>query len=395
MKALYFDLSMGAAGDMLAAALLDLLDEPEGFVKEFNALGIPRVEMRLEDGESRGICGRRMRIIADGVDEGEETAHSEGRRHGHSTLNSIADIVGDLELSEKVRDDILAVYGSIAEAEAKVHGRPVPEVHFHEVGALDAVADVTAVCMLMDRLGADAVYASPVHVGSGTVRCAHGVLPVPAPATAELLKGIPSYGGDVRGELCTPTGAALLRRFVRSFGAQPLMAVLKIGNGLGAKEFESPNCLRVFYGDVEDSQKGFVCEICCNLDDMTGEAVGFVLELLMERGALDAFTVPINMKKSRPGILLCCVCRVEDKERMAGLLLRHTSTLGVRLNVLERVTLDREFETLSTPCGDVRIKSSGNRWKAEYEDLAQIAKTGDWTFSEAENYVRRFYYGKA
>jgi len=395
MKALYFDLSMGAAGDMITAALLDLLDRPDDFVEEFNALGIPKVEMRLEDGESRGIRGRRVRIIADGVEEGEEVSHSEGHHHHeHSTLNSIAEIVNRLALPDKVKGDILSVYGSIAEAEAKVHGRPVSEVHFHEVGALDAVADVTAVCMLMDRLGADTVYASPVHVGSGTVRCAHGVLPVPAPATAELLRGIPSYGGEVRGELCTPTGAALLRRFVRSFGAQPLMTVSGIGCGLGAKEFESPNCLRVFVGEVEDGRNGSVCEISCNLDDMTGEAVGFVLELLLEQGALDAFTVPINMKKSRPGVLLCCICRVEDKERMAGLVLRHTSTLGVRVNTLERVTLEREFETLVTPCGDVRIKSSGGRWKAEYEDLTRIARKENWTFAEAEEYVRKLYYGR-
>jgi len=395
MRALYFDLSMGAAGDMLTAALLDLLDEPEDFVKEFNSLGIPKVEMRLEDGESRGIRGRRVHIIADGVEEGEVLPHSEGHQHHeHSTLNSIAEIVNGLALSDKVKGDILAVYSSIAEAEAKVHGRPVSEVHFHEVGALDAVADVTAVCMLMDRLGADAVYASPVHVGSGTVRCAHGVLPVPAPATAELLMGIPSYGGKVRGELCTPTGAALLRRFIKSFGSQPLMTVSGIGCGLGAKEFESPNCLRVFVGEVEDGKSGAVCEISCNLDDMTGEALGFVLELLLEQGALDAFTVPIGMKKSRPGVLLCCICRVEDKARMAGLVLRHTSTLGVRVNMLERFTLERKFETLVTPYGDVRIKSSGGRWKAEYEDLAQIARVENWAFAEAEEYVKRFYYGR-
>ena len=280
-------------------------------------------------------------------------------------------------LPEKVQDDVMAVYGLIAEAESHAHGVPVEQIHFHEVGTMDAVADITMVCMLMDRLAPDKVVASPVHVGSGQVRCAHGILPVPAPATAYILRGVPSYGGAVRGELCTPTGAALLKYFVTSFGPMPVMSTQAIGYGMGQKDFEAANCVRALLGEDAGSADE-VTELSCNVDDMTAEEIGFAMERLFDAGALDVWTQPIGMKKSRPGTMICVLCRAEKEEELTRQLFFHTSTIGVRKVICARAVLDRETVTKETAWGPVRFKKvSGygvSREKAEYEDLARLAE---------------------
>lgn len=310
--------------------------------------------------------------------EHEHEHEHEQSHHHHSSLHDIEHMVrGHLALPRKVQDDVMAVYGLIAEAESHAHGVPVTEVHFHEVGAMDAVADITAVCLLMDRLAVDEVVVSPVHVGSGQVRCAHGTLPVPAPATAYILRDVPVYGGSIRGELCTPTGAALLKHFASRFGNMPVMRIQSIGCGMGKKDFEAANCVRAMLGETE-SHECEVCELSCNVDDMTGEAVGFAMDRLFEAGALDVYTIPIGMKKSRPGILMRVMCRNSDKEAMIQTVFRHTTTLGIRETVLRRYVLDRHIETVETPYGPVRRKvSSGygiERSKYEYEDISRIAK---------------------
>ena len=246
MKTLYLDCGMGAAGDMLSAALLELHPEPEQFVKRLNRLGIPKVEFQAEPAVKCGITGTHMTVKVDGMKEVSTDHHEEAHHyehhygehihhHAHHNMQSITAIVGKLDIPEEVKKDILAVYDLIAQAESHVHGRPVDEIHFHEVGSMDAVADVTAVCLLMHELKPESVVASPVHVGRGHVHCVHGILPVPAPATAWILQDIPTYGGKVRGELCTPTGAALLKYFVQEFGIHPPMRVVGIGYGCGQK----------------------------------------------------------------------------------------------------------------------------------------------------------------
>ena len=286
-------------------------------------------------------------------------------------------IIDALPLSAGVREGAKAVYGRIARAESAVHGQPVEQVHFHEVGALDAIADVVGVCALMERLAPERVAVSPVHVGCGQVRCAHGVLPVPAPATALILEGVPVYGGAIRGELCTPTGAALLAHFADGFGDMPAMAVERVGYGMGTKDFEWANCVRAMLGETPE-QPGEVCELSCNLDDMTGEEIGFALEALRGAGALDAWTGAIQMKKSRPGTLLCCLCPPEREREFALLMLRHTTTLGVRCRMLRRYALDREAVALDTPHGPVRGKRASGwgieRVKPEFDDLAALAR---------------------
>ena len=370
MKTLYIDCGMGAAGDMLAAALLELLPDKQAFLTQMNDLGLPGVEISAQRAVKCGITGTHFRVAIQGREEDEH-------HHAHSGLGQIHSLVEALPIPTMVKLDVLAVYRLIAQAESQVHGVPVEHIHLHEVGALDAVADITAVCLLLHRLNVEQIVASPVHVGSGSVCCAHGVLPVPAPATALLLQGIPSYGGEIAGELCTPTGAALLKHFVQKFGPQPMMATQAVGYGMGKKDFLRANCLRVLLGDTQQPGEE-ILELRCNLDDMTGEALGFAQERLLEAGALDVFTTAIGMKKCRPGILLTVLCRESDREKLVQCLFRHTTTLGIRETLCQRHTLARYVEQVETPWGQVRKKvSTGQgiyREKYEYEDLARLAK---------------------
>ena len=373
MKTLYLDCFMGCAGDMLTAALLELFDDPVAILTELNALGIPSVKFIREKSIKCGITGTHIRVFVHDEEECECGHH----HHHHSGMADIAPIVEHLALSQKVKQQVLDIYQIIAQAESKVHGVPVEQIHFHEVGAMDAIADITAVCYLMDKLGVHQVYASPVHVGSGQVKCAHGLLPVPAPATALILQGVPIYGGEVKGELCTPTGGALLKYYVNHFGDMPTMTVSAIGYGMGKKDFDRPNCVRAMVGETA-GQTDDVLELSCNLDDMTGEGIGFAMEQLMDAGALDVFTTAIGMKKNRPGIMLTVLCRPEDKEKLLPLIFRHTTTLGVRENRLHRYILDRKTETVQTPYGPVRQKIATGygveRKKYEFEDIARLAR---------------------
>lgn len=388
MRILYLECNMGAAGDMLAAALLELMPDREEALAELNGIGIPHVTYSRETVCRCGICGTHLAVTVDGEEESEDMhAHQHTHDgHHHGSLHEIEHLVtGHFALPDAVKEDVLAVYRLIAEAESAVHGVPVSEIHFHEVGTMDALADIAAVCLLLYKLAPDQILASPVCVGSGQVKCAHGVLPVPAPATAHLLKGVPSYSGAIQTELCTPTGAALLKRFASAFGERPTMQVGAIGYGMGKKELEAANCVRAFWGETTETG-GDVRELSCNLDDMTAEAVAFVMETLLEAGALDVWTTPITMKKSRLGTMLSLLCREEDSQRMAELLFRHTTTIGVREYACRRYTLDRTVDTVSTPYGDVRRKTSCGygvtRKKYEYEDLARIARDYNMALNE-------------
>jgi len=416
MRTLYIECNMGAAGDMLMAALSELLPDPDGFIARMNALNLPGVRFERRKMEKCGITGTHISVTVDGEEEhahdvdngelgmgiGKSNSHEHSRDHGHehtesaanhspfpiphsqfhehhhhSSLRDIHAIIDGLDLPERVKADAKAVYMRIADAESQVHGHPVEQIHFHEVGALDAVADVVGVCALMREIAPERVAVSPVHVGCGQVRCAHGVLPVPAPATARLLQGVPVYGGAIRGELCTPTGAALLTHFARDFGAMPAMTLDRVGYGMGTKDFPWANCVRVLLGETEETPDS-AAELRCNLDDMTGEAIGFAIRRLREAGAMDVWTQAIQMKKDRPGTQLCCLCPPEREAEFARLMLKHTTTIGVRCETLRRYTLEREAVTLDTPYGPVRAKRSHgygvDRTKPEFDDLAEIAE---------------------
>ena len=389
MKRLYIDCGMGAAGDMLGAALLELMPDPEAVLTELNALGIPGVTFSCAKTRKCGVLGTQLLVRIDGRTE-EDHEHTD--RHTLRGMHDIGQLIDGLRLSDKCREDALAVYRILAEAESRVHGVPVSDIHFHEIGTLDAIADIAAVCRMMELLSPDEVLASPVHVGSGEVRCAHGILPVPAPATAEILKGVPIYGGSVQGELCTPTGAALLKRFVGSFGEMPVVTAQAIGYGMGKKDFARANCVRVLLGETNETQDS-VSLLSCNLDDMSPEDIAFAAERLFAEGALDVYTVPIGMKKNRPGVMLCVICRPEDRDRMTRLMFRHTTTIGIRVEERTRCVLDRETARRQTPFGELSVKKvSGfgtSREKYEFEELARIAREQDLSLREVRERLER------
>ena len=471
MKTLYIECAMGAAGDMLTAALLELMPDKEAALAKLNA----------EPSAKCGITGTHMRVLIHGEEEGavpcghthehhhdhahehhhehehdhvhehhhehehhahahahehvQEDAHChdsdahdhahhhehDAHHHAHHGMVEIRRLIAELAVSETVKEKVLAVYQSIAEAESRVHGAEVDQIHFHEVGSMDAVADVTAVCLLIELLAPEQVIVSPIHVGSGTVLCAHGRLPVPAPATALILEGMPIYGGSVQGELCTPTGAALLKTFADSFGPMPPMRVAKTGYGMGTKDFEQANCLRAMLGEsfpmngigskmqtVQDAEgentgsrgaagkdtetenpaarEGRITEISCNLDDMTGEDIAFAAERILQAGALDVFTESIYMKKGRPAVKLTVLARPEDEERLAGEIFRHTSTIGVRIHTDRRYELARHSEQRKTPLGTIEVKISEGfgvrKEKIEFASLKQIAETSGKRLAE-------------
>ncbi|NLU52615.1 MAG: nickel pincer cofactor biosynthesis protein LarC [Clostridiaceae bacterium] len=427
MKVLYIDCGMGAAGDMLTSALLELLPNPDEFIFELNQLGIPGVQFIKNTVVSCGIKGTQISVKVNGEEENlcqhhhdrgphEVNEHKHGHGHGHgyghehehnhnhghnhvhtnayehhhNGMHEIQHIVSALPVDKKVKEDVLAVYNIIAAAESKVHGVPVSEIHFHEVGTLDAIADITAVCMLVNRLSPDEIVVSPVHVGSGLVKCAHGILPVPAPATAYILKDVPIYGGSIKGELCTPTGAALLKHYATRFGDMPVMRTTAIGYGIGKKDFGTANCLRVMLGETEN-KTDTVSELSCNVDDMTAEEIGFAIDRLFEGGALEVYTVPAGMKKNRPGTLVNVLCTDENKEKIISLLFKHTTTIGVRESIMRRYVLNRRFETISTPYGEVRRKTSEGygttRFKYEYDDIARIAREKNISLTEARKLI--------
>ena len=439
MKILYLDCSMGAAGDMLTAALVNAIGESDSLAKELNSLGIPGVEFIPETSVKCSVTGLHMKVTVNGTEEGEEHEHhhdhdhshedghnhehdhghhhddehdhdhdhhhehgheyshgEEGghaHEHSHSDLHGIEHLVRDhFHISPKVADDVMKVYGIIAEAESTVHGVPVTQIHFHEVGQMDAVADITAVCYLMDKLSPDKVVVSPVNVGSGTVKTQHGILPVPAPATALILKDIPVYAGDIASELCTPTGAALIRYFADSFGTMPVMSMDSVGYGMGKKDFPQANCVRAIIGN-SSSLSEEIYELSCNVDDMTGEEVGYAMDRLFEQGALDVYVVPIQMKKNRPAFLIRVLSNGSDRDKLVRAIFRHTTTIGIRQCRMDRYVLTRRTAQKDTSAGTVRMKVSegygAKKAKPEFDDLASIAAEKDLSLYE----VREKYLG--
>ena len=444
MKTLYLECNMGAAGDMLMAALYELLDDQPAFLRKMQELGLHGVQVTAEPAKTCGIAGTHMRVTVHGEEEHEPDAHEHdhhhdhhhddheheheheqehhhhhhddhdhehhhhhddhehkhhhehehGHHHHHATPGHIAAVIDGLNLPDAVKQHARAVYDAIAQAEAKAHGCPVGDVHYHEVGALDAVADVTGVCYAMYLLGVDRVVVSPIHVGSGTVRCAHGVMPVPAPATANLLAGVPVYGGSVQGELCTPTGAALLTHFADAFEKMPVMRTQKVGIGIGTKQFEEQaNCVRAFLGETEAQTNGTITELVCNLDDMTAEALALACEQLLAAGALDVYTVPGAMKKGRAGQVLTVLCEDKDTARMAEQVLALTTTNGLRVRRCEKYFLQPSVREVSTAWGQVRVKVAESfgitHAKPEFEDVAAIARNTGLSYDAVAQAVRQ------
>ncbi|NLM18549.1 MAG: nickel pincer cofactor biosynthesis protein LarC [Clostridiaceae bacterium] len=467
MRILYIDCGMGAAGDMFAGALYDLLEDEQKqeFLDIFNGLNLSGVEIIPEVTSKCGINGIDFIVKVNDEIEGDhekdhvnnikhhnhdhycyhhhhdhehchhdhkhrhshdhynhnhrgehghyygnDNEHNDGHSHNHNhnhkhhhvhrSMQEVENIISDFNLSHDIKNDIINIYKIIAQAESESHGVPVTDIHFHEVGTMDAIVDITAVCILLRILKIDKIIASPIHVGSGSVYCDHGILPVPAPATANILRDIPIYGGEIKGELCTPTGAALLKYFVDSFENMPVLKIKKVGYGHGKRDFAVMNSLRILLADSE-SDVGFatrndptdsVYVLSCNIDDMTAEEISFAIECFFSAGALDVYTIPLGMKKSRPGTLISLICNQESKDELIKLLFKHTSTIGIRENICNRYVLDRSFETLETPYGNIRNKIAQGygviREKLEYDDLATIAKQRNLSLTELKESLK-------
>ncbi|MCF6095611.1 nickel pincer cofactor biosynthesis protein LarC [Thermovorax subterraneus] len=368
MKLLYLDCFSGISGDMFLGALLDLGIDERDFVAELKKLPLSGYEIEIKKALKKGIAGTDVYIKS-------------SEHHPHRGLKEIYDIIDKSALKPEVKKMSKEAFLKLARAEGKIHGKAPEEIHFHEVGAVDSIVDIVGSCILMDMLKPDLVVSSPVNVGSGTIECAHGVLPVPAPATLELLKGVPVYARGEEGELTTPTGALLLSVFVSRFGPMPEGITEKVGYGLGKKDRKSPNVLRavLMEAEEEDLEKDRVLVMEANIDDMNPELYDEVMESLFNKGALDVFITPIIMKKSRPAVKLSCIVPFDKKEQIADALLMETTTIGVRYYEVDRCKLERNIEKKETPWGTVRVKvlkKSGRlvRITPEFEDVRQISR---------------------
>jgi uncharacterized protein (TIGR00299 family) protein len=374
MKTLYFDCFSGISGDMTVGALVDAGADLEVLRAGLDSLQLPGFRVDAEKISKKGIAATQFHVLVD-----------EGLKQPHRHLHHVAEIIARGILPEPVKQAALDTFTLLAEAEAAVHGTTIEKVHFHEVGAIDSIVDIIAAHHALYLLGVEKVYCSALHVGSGTIKCAHGVLPVPAPATAKLLQGKPTYSTGVQGELVTPTGAALVAHCAVGFGPAPPMTVDAIGYGSGTKDLaDQANVLRVMLGEASDGEAlpsggESVLVLECNLDDMTGELFPPLIEALMAAGARDAFITPVLGKKGRPAHLVTVLGDKAQRDVLVDTLITHSTTLGVRMRTEERVVLDRSWQSVRTPWGEVRVKLGHykgirNSLAPEYEDCLKCAQ---------------------
>ena len=388
MRTLYFDCFAGVSGDMTLGALVDAGADPRELIEEVGKLDVSNYDISFEKVNRSGISATRAMVRA-------------GHEHHHRHLSDVHKIIRTSRLRESVKERASLVFTRLAEAEARVHDVPVEKIHFHEVGAIDAMVDVVGACVGFELLGVERFVSSPLHVGSGMVEMAHGRFPVPPPAVAELLKDAPIYSTELEGELVTPTGAAIVATVCESYGPLPAMRVERTGYGAGTREYEKfPNVLRVLLGESEKKatagrdEKLLVVET--NVDDASPQVVGRIMELAFERGALDCYFTPVQMKKNRPGVLISILCRPSDREKVLELLFSETTTIGARSYEVERRALERETVTVETEFGpiDVKVARLGDRvvgGTPEYEHCREAAARAGVPFRVVESAARAAY----
>jgi len=390
MNLAYFDCFSGISGDMTLGALIDAGCDVAHLRKELKALEVAGWELSAEKVWKNGMAATYAKVRAED-------------RQTHRSLTDILEILKKSPLAPRVRDRAGAIFLKLGEAEARVHDVPVEKIHFHEVGAVDAIVDIVGACIGFHALGIEKFACSPLNVGGGTAKMAHGVLPVPAPATAALLTGKPTYSNGVLRELVTPTGAAIVATLCDSFGPQPPMTVSAIGYGAGTADLEGqPNVLRIMVGEsAEKAVPGYDEEIAvieANLDDMNPQIYGYFLERALAAGALDVYTTPVQMKKNRPGTLLTVLCKPQDANALTSLIFAETTTFGVRTTTARRRILPREHVSVSTAYGDVRIKLSRVNGhilhvSPEFEDCRKLAVEKNVPLQQVINEALRRYQG--
>ncbi len=385
VRALHFDCFSGISGDMALGALIDAGADVSAIRAGLDSLGLP-IRMNVEAVRKGGFAA--LQVTIEAPEEKE-----------HRFLPDVEAILARGRLSQRQRDLALRIFRRLAEAEAAAHGLPLERVHFHEVGALDSIADIAGVAIALDLLGAERITSRSVPTGTGTVKCAHGIMPIPAPGTAALLRGVPLAGTNIRGELTTPTGAAILTTVVQQWVESPVMTVERIGSGAGQRDLlDQPNLLRVFVGTVAETvltgEADQVWMLETNLDDVPAEVVGYCFEQLLAAGALDVFNVPIQMKKNRPGMMLCVIAPETALQALEEILFRETATFGIRRYPVQRRKLQRQAQTVQTPWGPIQGKrgfrqGGPNVFTPEYEDCARVARQNGIPLREVYAAVQR------
>lgn len=377
MDTIYFDCFSGISGDMILGALLDAGLYPKDLKNELAKLNLSPFEIRSKQVIKNHIKATQVEVIAQG-------------KNRHRSLTDLYDIIGASELDKDIKQKAKAVFLKIAHAEAKIHGIALEKVHFHEIGALDTIIDVVGVLVGLKKMGVEKIYCSKLNVGNGFVNISHGKFPVPAPATTEILKGIPIYSTDSKGELVTPTGAAIVASLATGFGSMPAIETKQIGYGAGQQDLEHPNVLRVLIGElvpIKKKEQDEVYVIEANIDDMNPQYYGHVMDRLFQKGALDVYLTNISMKKNRPAIKLSVISTPDDKEGLIDLILRETTTIGVRIRREQRKVLERDIQKTKTRYGVVRIKRSklnGKiiKTKPEYDDCKKLAEENEVPLKE-------------
>jgi uncharacterized protein (TIGR00299 family) protein len=445
VRILYYDCFSGISGDMNLGALIDLGVPKEYLINELLKLNVSGYKIEVSEDNRKGITGTKVKVRLESEehehhehgyhehehhhghnheenhhehghhhhsdyhihDHNHKHNHSNDHHHEHRNLKAVEDIIDNSSLSDRVKKLSKKMFLKVAEAEAKIHGKPLMEVHFHEVGALDSIVDIIGSAICLDYLNVDRIMAASVELGGGFVKCAHGLFPVPAPATAEILKGVPVKLGAVPFETTTPTGAAILAATVNEFTNKKEFAISKVAYGIGHRDTEIPNVLRVYLGEINEGfaageaavetsdkayEKAYMIE--CNIDDMNPELYDYVMEKSFMIGAMDVFMTPIIMKKGRPAIKLSVLCNESIEAQITETLLRETTTLGVRKYLVEKTMLAREFSKVTTNYGEVRVKNSilnGEKIKCkpEYDDCRNIAKEKNVPLNEVYEEVYR------
>ncbi len=398
MKTLYFDCSSGISGNMTLGALLEIVGDDNYLLQELKKLNVDGYKIEISNKVKNGITGKYVDVILDDEHHHEHIhehnnehlhneEHSHSHHHEHRNLNDVNEIIDKSSIDEKSKELAKRIFLRVAKAESKVHNKPLEEVHFHEVGAIDSIVDIVGTAILINKINPDKILSSVVNDGYGFIECAHGTMAVPVPATTEIFanSNVKFRQIDVDTELVTPTGAAIIAELAEDFTTLPAMITRKIGWGAGYKDLKIPNVLKVYYGDMDKPNENFVV-METNIDDCSGEILGHTEELLFKAGALDVFFTPIFMKKNRPAYRMTVACRKEDMLNLQKIIFRETTTIGIRYRTEFRTELERENTEVDTKYGKIKVKKVENNGETyiypEYESLKEVASKNNVPLKE-------------
>ena len=390
MKTLYFDCSSGISGNMTLGALLEIIGDENYLLEELKKLNVDGYKIEISKQVKNGIIGTYVDVILDEEHHHEhehDHEHEHHHHHEHRNLNDVYSVIDNSSLEDKTKDLAKRIFLRVAKAESKVHNKPLEEVHFHEVGAIDSIVDIVGTAILINKINPDRIISSVVNDGYGFIECAHGTMAVPVPATSEIFaaSNVKFRQIDIDTELVTPTGAAIIAELAEEFTTLPAMVTEKIGWGTGSKDLKIPNVLKVYYGEIQEKNENFVV-METNIDDCSGEILGYTSEKLFENGALDVFFTPIFMKKNRPAYRLTVACKKEDMFKLQNIIFKETTTIGIRYRFEARTELGREFVEVDTKYGKIKAKKVTNDGETyvypEYESMKKIAKENNIPLKE-------------